>query len=95
LTALSVTLRNEDGLGIGVLAEHPAKPQVVTQRIRPHRRGEPALSVSLWDGKCQIGEGTLTAVRGRWTGQVSEFAGLWHVDGKCGEPTLWFSERAP
>jgi hypothetical protein len=92
---LSVTLQNRDGLGVGVLAEHPAKPQVVTQRV-PGVTGEaPRLRVDLFDGRAQIGGGVLHAERGVWRGQVSEFAGTWYVEGRCASGVLSFSERAP
>jgi hypothetical protein len=88
---LSVTLRNEDGLGIGVLEQHPARPQVVTQRV-PGATGEaPRLRVDLFDGRAQIGGGVLRAERGYWVGMCSE----WHVSGRCSSGVLVFSERAP
>jgi hypothetical protein len=90
---LSVTLRNEDGLGVGVLAEHPAKPQVITQRVAGATGEAPRLRVDLFDGRVQIGGGVLHAERGVWRGVCSEFAGTWHVSGRCGEGTLVFSER--
>jgi hypothetical protein len=93
MTVLSVTLRNEDGLGIGTLLDHPAKPQVITQRV-PGPPGEaPRLRVDLWDGRVQVGGGVLHAERGVWRGRVSEFCGTWHVSGACGSGTLTFSER--
>jgi hypothetical protein len=92
---LSVVLENRDGLGIGVLADHPAKPQVVTQRVAGPAGVAPRLRVDLFDGRAQIGGGVLVARLGRWTGTCSEWAGTWYVDGKCGEGTLTFSERAP
>jgi hypothetical protein len=95
MTALSVTLRNEDGLGVGTLLEHPAKPQVVTQRV-PGATGEaPRLRVDLFDGRAQIGGGVLHAERGYWTGETSEFAGRWFVRGKVGSGVLEFSETRP
>jgi hypothetical protein len=90
---LSVTLIARDGLGLGTLLDHPAKPQVITQRV-PGAAGEaPRLRVDLFDGRAQIGGGVLHAERGVWRGQVSEFAGQWHVSGACGSGTLTFSER--
>jgi hypothetical protein len=87
---LSVHLENRDGLGVGVLAEHPARVEV-----RTRRDGDGALHVSLWDHGDQIGSGQLHAERGRWRGVCTEWAGRWYVDGRCGEGTLVFSERAP
>jgi hypothetical protein len=92
---LSVTLEARDGLGVGVLADHPAKPQVVTQRVPGAPGDAPRLRVDLFDGRVQIGGGVLHAERGVWRGRVSEFCGVWYVDGKCGSPQLFFSERAP
>ncbi|HEY2616874.1 MAG TPA: hypothetical protein VGI78_06020 [Acetobacteraceae bacterium] len=92
---LSVTLTARDGLGVGVLADHPAKPQVITQRV-PGATGEaPRLRVDLFDGRAQIGGGVLHAERGVWRGTCSEFAGTWHVSGACGSGVLEFRERAP
>jgi hypothetical protein len=87
---LSVTLVPKDGVGHGVLADHPARVAVRSRRTPDGR-----LSVSLWDGNCQIGSGLLTARLGWWRGTCSEFAGEWHVSGKCGEGVLQFDERAP
>jgi hypothetical protein len=92
---LSVTLEARDGLGVGVLADHPARPQVITQRVSGATGEAPRLRVDLFDGRCQVGYGVLVARLGRWTGTCSEWAGTWYVDGKCGEGTLTFSERAP
>ncbi|HEY2617983.1 MAG TPA: hypothetical protein VGI78_11630 [Acetobacteraceae bacterium] len=92
---LSVTLTAQDGLGVGVLADHPARPQVITQRV-PGATGEaPRLRVDLFDGRAQIGGGVLHAERGVWRGTCSEFAGTWHVSGACGSGVLEFRERAP
>jgi hypothetical protein len=92
---LSVTLENRDGLGIGTLLEHPARVQVITQRVRGPTGEAPRLRVDLFDGRAQIGGGVLHAERGVWVGSVSEFCGTWHVSGACGSGVLTFSERAP
>ena len=84
---LTVTLRNEAGIGVGTLADHPAAPQVRTKRIAGGR-----LAISLWAGRSQIGEGELHAVQGRWSGRCSEYAGSWRVSGKCGEGVLTFED---
>jgi hypothetical protein len=90
---LSVHLEARDGLGVGVLSDHPAKPQVITQRV-PGATGEaPRLRVDLYDGRAQIGGGVLHAERGVWRGTCSEWAGTWHVSGACGSGVLEFSER--
>jgi hypothetical protein len=84
---LSVTLRADNGTGRGLLEGHPARVAVRSRRTPDGR-----LSVSLWDGNCQIGSGLLRAERGFWRGETSEFAGRWFVSGRIGSGILEFSE---
>ena len=86
--SLQVRLTAVDGEGRGTLEHHPARPMVRTRRVSEGR-----LRIDLFDHGQQIGGGVLHAERGFWRGVCSEFAGQWHVSGRCGDGTLEFSEH--
>jgi hypothetical protein len=92
---LSVTLTAHDGVGSGLLLGHPAAIEVRTRKAAGGPRVGTRLIVLLFDGAHQVGSGMLAADSGWFRGQVSEFAGTWYVEGRCGSGVLTFSERPP